>query len=108
MLNLLLTFSLIVSPPDSLPKTADQPLHNPRLLQGNWAAVGEDNVCFIFKGKKVIYPDSFKSYPYFLSGDTLTIQYDDYQGISLVRIHLPDTLILISDERQVFYRFKGK
>lgn len=106
MYSFLLFFTLMVSPLDSIPKVIDQPLRNPRLLLGKWTAVGEENASFVIDGKKITYPQSFRSFPYVLSKDTLTIQYDDYQGIYLVRLHPPDTLLLISDEKEVFYRFK--
>jgi hypothetical protein len=101
----LLIFALITSKSDSIPKTDSEPLRNPRLLLGIWAAVGEENASFVIDGKKITYPDSFKSFPYFLNKDTLTIQYDDYQLKSLVRLRSPDTLIMIGDEKQLFYRF---
>jgi hypothetical protein len=91
---------------DSIPKVIEQPLNNPAILQGIWAAVGEDNASFVIKGSRINYPQSFRTYPFSLSRDTLVIQYDDYQGKFQVRIHTKDTLILIGDEKQFFYRFK--
>jgi len=91
---------------DSIPKTDGEPLRNPKLLLGVWAAVGDENASFVIDGKKISYPQSFRSYPYLLHKDTLTIQYDDYKLVSLVRFRSKDTLILTADEKQVFYRFK--
>jgi len=103
---ILLIFSLTTSSVDSIPKTVGEPLRNSRLLLGIWAAVGEENASFVIDGKKITYPQSFKSFYYFLHKDSLTIQYDDFQETYLVRIRPTDTLILIGNEKQVFYRFK--
>jgi len=78
----------------------------PAILQGIWAAVGEGNASFVIKGSRINYPQSSRTYPFSLSRDTLIIQYDDYQGRFQVRLHTRDTLILIGDEKQFFYRFK--
>jgi hypothetical protein len=98
--------SLQLPATDTVPAVIEEPLRNPAILQGIWAAFGEDNATFIIKGKKITYPDSFKSYPFSLSKDTLIIQYDDFQGKYLARLHTKDTLILVGDEKQRFYRFK--
>jgi|GEM_PF-1999972 len=91
---------------DTIPPVVEQRLNNPAILQGIWAAVGEDNASFVIKGSRINYPQSFRTYPFSLSRDTLIIQYDDYQGRFQVRLHTRDTLILIGDEKQFFYRFK--
>ena len=70
---------------DSVPPSKGQALKNPALLQGIWVAEGEDNATFVIKGSKITYPDSQRSYAFTLS---------------------KDTLILIGDETQRFYRFK--
>ncbi|MDO6432571.1 hypothetical protein Q4E93_18340 [Flavitalea sp. BT771] len=95
-----------ISTQDTTPRVVEQRLNNPAMLQGIWAAVGEDNAAFVIKGSKINYPQSFRTFPFFLSRDTLVIQYDDYQGRFQVRLHTKDTLILIGDEKQFFYRFK--
>ena len=91
---------------DTIPPVVEQRMNNPAILQGIWAAVGEDNASFVIKGSRINYPQSFRTYPFSLSRDTLIIQYDDYQGRFQVRLHTKDTLILIGDEKQFFYRFK--
>ena len=106
MNSFLLILTLMAGRTDSIPKMDGQPLRNPKLLLGIWAAVGDENASFVINGKKIYYPQSFKSYPYVLHKDTLTIQYGDYQVVSQVRFRSTDTLILEADEKQVFYRFK--
>ena len=91
---------------DTIPGVIEEPLHNPAILQGIWAAVGEDNATFVIKGSKINYPQSDRTFLFSLSRDTLVIQYDDYQGRFRVRLHTKDTLILVGDEKQFFYRFK--
>lgn len=74
---------------------------------GAWAFVGTENSSFVIEKKKIYYPETFASYKYLLVKDSVKIKYDDYTGSYLVKMKGLDTLILISDEEQIYYRLKN-
>jgi len=75
-------------------------------ILGAWAAVGDENATFVIGKGKITYPDHNASYQYVLTNDSLHIKFEGYDGNYLVKMRGSDSLVLIGDERQVFYRFK--
>ncbi len=75
-------------------------------IVGTWAFVGDDNAAFVIEKKKIYYPETFTSYKYSLEKDSIKIKYEDYTGVFLMKMKGSDTLILIGDEEQVYYRIK--
>ena len=71
-----------------------------------WAYVGDENATFVITKDKITYPDQNKSYNYMLKGDSIRIKFEGYDGSYLVRTKGSDTLVLVGDEKQVYYRFK--
>lgn len=76
-------------------------------ILGTWALVGMENASFVIEKKKITYPETFTSYKYSLVNDSIKIKYDDYTGSYLIKMNGSDTLILVGDEQQIFYRFKN-
>jgi hypothetical protein len=87
---------------------AKEKIINPRAnkILGTWALVGMDNASFVIETKKIMYPETFSSYNYSHVGDSLKIKYDDYEGNFLLKMKGSDTLMLVGDEEQVYYRMK--
>ena len=75
-------------------------------ILGAWALVGSENATFVIEKQKIVYPETFTSYKYYLSKDSIKIKYDDYIGSYLIKIKGSDTLILSGDEEQVYFRFQ--
>lgn len=75
-------------------------------ILGIWAAVGDENATFVIAQDKITYPDQSASYEYTLINDSIHIKFDGYDGNYLVRKVGSDTLVLVGDEQQVYYRFK--
>ena len=90
---------------DSLQK--ENAINNVRdRIIGIWAAVGEENATFVIAKDKITYPDQNASYKYALVSDSIHIKFDGYDGNYLVKTRGADTLVLVGDEQQVYYRFK--
>lgn len=97
--------------PDSLTNNATQKevVNNNSIrdkILGIWAFVGDENATFVIDKDKITYPDQNASYKYFLTNDSLHIKFDGYDGNYLVKARGADTLVLVGDEQQVYYRFK--
>ena len=75
-------------------------------ILGIWGIVGDENASFDIQKNKFFYPESSKSYKYKIVNDSLKIKYDDYEGAFLIKMKGKDTLVLIGDEEQTYYRFK--
>ncbi|WEK35401.1 MAG: hypothetical protein P0Y53_23155 [Candidatus Pseudobacter hemicellulosilyticus] len=88
---------------DSLPDNKADNLNNKVL--GTWALLGEENATFVIEKKKINYPETFTSYNYSISKDSIHIKYDDYTGSYLIKFKGADTMVLLGDEEQVYYRF---
>jgi hypothetical protein len=73
---------------------------------GTWALIGSENASFDIEKKEINYPETFTSYKYSLVNDSIRIKYDNYTGNYLIRMRGSDTLVLIGDEEQVYFRFK--
>jgi len=78
-------------------------------MLGIWASVGDENASFAIDKDSIFYPDHNGKYKYIFRNDSLHIKFDDYDGHYLVRMRGADTLVLVADEQNVFYRFdKGR
>jgi hypothetical protein len=77
----------------------------PKIL-GIWAFVGDENATFVIENDKITYPDHNASYKYVIANDSIHIKFDGYYGNYLVTTRGVDTLVLVGDEQQVYYRFK--
>lgn len=75
-------------------------------ILGIWALVGMENASFIIEKKKITYPETNASYKYFLVKDSMRIKFDGYDGNYLVKTRGADTLVLVGDEEQIYFRFK--
>lgn len=75
-------------------------------ILGIWAAIGDENATFVIDKSKITYPDQNASYEYTLVNDSMHIKFDSYDGNYLVKMKSLDTLILVGDEQQIYYRFK--
>jgi len=75
-------------------------------IVGIWAFVGDENATFVITKDKITYPDQNKSYNYMLKGDSIRIKFEGYDGSYLVGTKGSDTLVLVGDEKQVYYRSK--
>lgn len=74
-------------------------------ILGVWTALGEENATFVIGPDSITYPDQNRSFRYAFTGDSLHIRFDEYEGHYSVAKIGPDTLIMMGDERQVFYRY---
>jgi hypothetical protein len=61
---------------------------------------------FVITKDKITYPDQNAAYKYSLVDDSMHIKFDGYDGNYLVQTKGSDTLVLVGDERQIYYRFK--
>lgn len=75
-------------------------------ILGAWALVGMENTSFVIEKKEITYPETFTSYKYSLVNDSIKIKYDDYTGNYFIKMNASDTLILVGDEQQTYYRVK--
>ena len=75
-------------------------------ILGTWALIGIEDASFVIEKKKINYPETFTSYKYSIDQDSIKIKYDDYVGSYLIKFRGEDTLVLIGDEEQVYYRIK--
>lgn len=76
-------------------------------ILGIWAFVGDENATFVIENDKITYPDHDASYKYVIENDSIHIKFDGYEGNYLVKTKGMDTLVLVGDEQQVYYRFKN-
>jgi hypothetical protein len=74
-------------------------------ITGIWASVGDENASFILSRDRIYYPDKNDSFKYFLVNDSIKIEYVDFIGSYLIKV-TQDTLTLVGDESQIYYRFK--
>jgi hypothetical protein len=70
------------------------------------AAIGEENATFVIAKDKITYPDQNATYKHALVNDSMHIKFDGYEGNYLVKTKGSDTLVLMGDEQQIYYRFK--
>jgi hypothetical protein len=75
-------------------------------ILGVWKLADGENASFEIKKGKIYYPDYGKSYKYKVASDTLKVKYDDYEGVFAIKLKGKDTLTLIGDEEQTYYRMK--
>lgn len=76
----------------------------PGNILGVWKLTGEENSSFVIEEKEIVYPDFNSNYKYEVKGDSLKIKFQGYEGAYQIEFNGPDTLILIGDEKQVYYR----
>lgn len=93
----------------SAPRPANtDPVSNNQIL-GIWTdgQTNGDNAVFKIRKDSIYYVDHFKSYPYQIKGDSLSIKYPDYDYKARVS-WLKDTLVFTSAEDGVvkYWRFK--
>jgi hypothetical protein len=83
----------------------DHPGLNEKII-GTWAFVGDENPSFIIGEKTITYPDLDKIYFYSLHVDIMYIQFDGFKRDYMVRMSSADTLMLLGDDEQIYYRFR--
>lgn len=77
----------------------------PDNILGYWATPGADNATMVISKDSIYYPDSFKSYAWFLQGDSINIRYDGFEEKYFVNLKGEDTLFLTGSEEHELYRF---
>lgn len=79
------------------------------MILGIWIPKGTDNPSFYIKKATIYYPEHFKSYKYFIHGDSIEIHYDGYIESFAYKVSKNDTLTLSNKDYgdNLYYRKKN-
>lgn len=77
-------------------------------ILGIWVLKGTDNPAFEVRPSTIYYPEHFKSYKYYINGDSIRIVYDGYSESFAYKLQSRDTLELNNYDYglSVYYRKK--
>jgi hypothetical protein len=75
-------------------------------IQGIWARTGDETASFVIREGKIMYPEIDAAYNYYVSNDSIKIQYSENEHVFALHMQGADTLILNGHEKWIYFRYK--
>ena len=75
-------------------------------IQGIWARTGDETASFVIREDKIMYPEIDAAYSYYVSNDSIKIQYSEKEHAFALHMQGADTLILNGRQTWIYFRYK--